>query len=84
MLAIFTIMPIGARTGLRWRDAPFFGDVLVRAESAADARAIASRARTIGSDHFLDEALYRVFEVNYGDNFLAGGPRGVILSVPSQ
>ena len=84
MLAIFTIMPIGARTGARWRDAPFFGDVLVRAESASDARTIASRARSIGSDHFLDETLYRVSEVNYGEEFLAGGTRGVILSVPSQ
>ena len=83
MLAIFTLVP-SDWTGARWQEAPFYGEVLVRAEDAADARAIASRARTIGSAHFLDEALYRVSEVNYGEDFFAAGPRGLILSVPTR
>ena len=83
MLAIFTA-PIGLALAQGGKRAPFYGDVPVRAGSTADARAIASRARTIGSDHFLDEALYRVSEVNYGEGFLAAGPRGLILSVPAR
>ena len=84
MLAIFSIVPIGSRSGPRWDGARFFGEVLVRAFSAADARSIASIAPSIGSDHFLDETLYRVVEVNYGEAFLAAGPRGLIVSLPGR
>ena len=79
MLAIYSIAPTGPRSGSKWEDAPFYGEVLVRAESDADARNLAAGMPISGSPHFFDETLYRVREVNYGEAFLAAGPRGVIV-----
>ncbi len=60
-----------------WDGADFRGDVVVRARSIADARLVA--AEGIGTSHRLnDEDLYSVKEVNYGEEFAAGGPRTVI------
>jgi hypothetical protein len=82
MLSIFSIVPIAPRNDPKWNEARFRGEVLVRAESGTEARAIAAAAPNIGSHHFHDETLYVVREVNYGEGFLAAGPRGVISVCP--
>ena len=79
MLAIYSIAPIPPRSGSKWEDSQFYGEVLVRAESDIDARLLAAEMPVSGSPDFFDETLYRVREVNYGEAFLAAGPRGVIV-----
>lgn len=84
MLFIYALFTLAPSADPRWEGARFVGEVLVRASSPADARYVAASAPAIGSRHFLDKELYRVVEMNYGEEFrLAGGP-GVIYSLPSR
>jgi hypothetical protein len=61
----------------------FRGEVVVRAESTIDARAIAAKAVRGDLAEFLDERLYAVIEVNYGDGFLEGDREGLIAVLRS-
>ena len=67
-LSIFRLIAEVASTDERWQGVEFRGDVIVRATSYEDARAVAiDSAKTT---HCLDDAdLYSVVEVNYGEDF---------------
>jgi hypothetical protein len=84
-LAIFRLVPTTARHDRRLSRDALYGEVVVRAFSAEDARQVASDAElesqagegTAADSPFHDETLYAVIEVP-GVEFLRGGKRGLI------
>ena len=85
-LAIFRLVPTASRHVRRQARDAFHGEVVVRALSAEDARAVACEAerssgegdaRDAGDSPFRDADLYTVIEVP-GVDFLRSGKRGLI------
>ena len=78
-LSIFMLSSTRPRT----EAVSFHGEIVVRAYSADDARAVASDALPLQAHRLNDEDLFHAREVNYGEAFRDGGPRGVLLMTPS-
>ena len=82
-LAIFRLVPTASRNDRRFARDAFHGEVVVRASSPEDARAVASEAEAASAgtrlrdSPFRDEALYSVVEVS-AVGFLCSGQRGLI------
>ena len=91
MLKLFRLVPVARAEDPRWDRAGSLGTILVRAESPADARLVASEAEldfteidakpaegtdTRMASAFRDEKLYTVIEVETGA--AEAGPRGVV------
>ena len=83
-LAVYRLIPTAARNDRRFARDAFHGEIVVRAYSPSDARAVASEAEAAcleegqaAESPFLDEALYTVIEVP-GVGFLRSGKRGVV------
>ena len=66
----------------RWNGNGSPGEAVVRAKSAMDAREVAAQSSIVGAHLFRDSGLYRVVEMNYGDDFRIAGPRGLIIGIP--
>lgn len=87
-LAIFRLVPTAARDDRRFARDALHGELVVRARSIEDARAVAIEAEqasrgggarpAVSKDSpFRDETLYTVIEVS-GVEFLKSGKRGLI------
>ena len=53
-------------------------EVVLRARSRSDSVDLVARALGVARDDVVDADRFVIVEVNYGDDFLAGGPRGII------
>lgn len=83
-LGVFRLVPTARRDDRRFARDAFHGELVVRAYSADDARAVAREAEAAAlaveppeRSPFGNPALYTVIEVA-GVDFLRGGKRGVI------
>ncbi len=83
-LVIFRLVPTASRDNRRKARDAFHGEVVVRAHSAEDARAVACEAEMSSEDGntddrspFRDPEAYTVIEVR-GVDFLYSGKRGLI------
>lgn len=53
-------------------------EIVLRAYSLSDTVSLVASALDVPADHVWDRKRFGIMEVNYGDEFLAAGPRGVI------